>query len=202
VSVANSESLYFNADPMTATSVIDPTIAQPIGSGHFGSAWRNTNSVAMGPGSKWVFPFEANLEGQPTSVKIVVSATKVSAGWDRAGEVAELRKAPERAGVGLRLPWFLVPEVRVNMPPADLDLKIHLPQTEEEIAGSGWTAERHVAVNPGLGTRFTVTGAIPYDACAGDIFLVDVAAYYPNILQVEEATLRYLQVIYVNASRR
>jgi hypothetical protein len=197
VSVANSRSVYFNVDPTTAAAVMDPTIAHPIGSGNFGSAWRNTNSVVMGAGSKWVFPFEANLEGQPASVKIVVTATKVPVGWDRAGEIAELRSALESAGVGLNLPWFLVPAVRLRMPPANLELKIQLPQTEGESAGSTGTAEKHVTVNPGLGTRFTVTGTIPYDARAGDVFLVDVAAHYPNMLQVEKAALRYLQVIYV-----
>ena len=48
VSVANAQSPYFNIDPTIATEVIDPTVPHPAGSGHFGSAWRNTNSVADG----------------------------------------------------------------------------------------------------------------------------------------------------------
>jgi hypothetical protein len=71
VSLANAQSQYFSNDPTTAAAVIDPTVPHPVGSGHFGSAWRNTNSVAMGGEIKiWNFPFVANLGGltRPASI--------------------------------------------------------------------------------------------------------------------------------------
>ena len=40
VSIANPESLVFKVNPTTATDVIDPTVANPPGSGRYGSAWR------------------------------------------------------------------------------------------------------------------------------------------------------------------
>ena len=92
VSVANSESLYFNVDPTTATAVIDPTIAHPSGSGHFGSAWRNTNLIVLGMGMGWRLPFQANFQGiERAPIKLVASATKVSADWERARDPAKKR---------------------------------------------------------------------------------------------------------------
>jgi Kelch motif len=200
VSVANSASLYFNVDPTTATAVIDPTIAHPAGSGHFGSAWRNTNSVVMGMGIRWKFPFHANLQGtEPARVKVVVTATKVPAGWDRAGEVAKLRKTLEGAGVELRLPLFLVPEIRSHLPAADLDLKIDLREGGGEGDCSPGAVERYVKVNPGKETLFTVSGTIPNDARKGDIFLVAVAAQYPATSRAKKAIVEYLEVVYVKA---
>jgi Kelch motif len=53
VSIANPKSPYFSVDPTTAAQVIDPTVAHPPGSFHYGSAWRQTTSVdtlAVSPG--------------------------------------------------------------------------------------------------------------------------------------------------------
>jgi Kelch motif len=199
VSVANSQSLYFNVDPTTATQVIDPTIAQPAASGHFGSAWRNTNSLGVGAGEGLVFPFQANLPGieRPVSVKLAVTATKVAVGFDRAGEAAVLRKALAGAGVHLRLPLFLVPEIRSQLPAADLALKIHIPNVKDEGVRSPGTVEHHVTANPGEATLFTVLGTIPQDARTGDIFLVNVAAHYPPTSRTREAVVEYLEVIYL-----
>ena len=199
VSVANSQSPYFNVDPTMSTEVIDPTIAQPATSGHFGSAWRNTNSLGVGAGEGLVFPFQANLEGieRPVSVKLAVTATKVAVGFNQAGEAAVLRKALAGAGVQLRLPFFLVPEIRSHLPAADLALKIHIPNVKEEGVRSPGTAEHHVTVNPGEAALFTVSGTIPQDARTGDIFLVNVAAHYPSTSRTKEAVVQYLEVIYL-----
>lgn len=199
VSVANSQSLYFKVDPTTATAVVDPTIAQPAASGHFGSAWRNTNSLGVGAGEGLVFPFQANLEGieRPVSVKLAVTASKVAVGFNQLGEAAVLRKVLAGAGVHLRLPFFLVPEIRSHLPAANLALKIHIPNVKDEGVRSPGTAEHHVTVNPGEAALFRVSGTIPHDARTGDIFLVDVAAHYPSTSRTKEAVVQYLEVIYL-----
>jgi hypothetical protein len=198
VSVANSASLYFNVDPTTATAVIDPTVPHPAGSGHFGSAWRNTNSIVLHMGHRWTFPFQANLDGvEPVNVKLAVTAAKVPSGWEREGEAARLAKTLAGAGVDLRLPLFLVPELRKHLPAADLGLKIQRGKGGETGVCSPGRVERHVTVHPGEGTLFTVSGDIPADARPGDIFLVNVAAHYPARSRAKEAIVEYLEVIYV-----
>jgi|HubBroStandDraft_1064217.scaffolds.fasta_scaffold03280_4 hypothetical protein len=198
VSIANSASLYFNVDPTTATAVIDPTIPHPAGSGHFGSAWRNTNSIVLPMGAHWVFPFLANIEGrEPVPVKLVVAANKVPAGWEREGEAAKLGKTLQGAGVDLRLPLFLVPEIRSHLPAAELSLRINLRKVEDKCIFSPCTAEHHVTINPGEGAPFTVSGTVPHDARPGDIFLVNVAAHYPSTSRATQAVVEYLEVIYL-----
>jgi N-acetylneuraminic acid mutarotase len=199
VSIANAQSQYFSNDPTTATAVIDPTVPHPAGSGHFGSAWRNTNSVTMGGEIKvWNFPFVANLDGiEPARVKITATATKVAADWDRTDEMVKLRKVVEGACSNCRLPLFLIPEIRTDLPPADCDVRIRVGGNDVGSSRSRGNAEHHAAVKPGENVPFQVSGRIPDDAQAGDIFLVNVAANYPAARGRKERIVEYLEVIYV-----
>jgi hypothetical protein len=193
VSIANAQSLFFNVDPTMATQVIDPTVPHPQGSGHFGSAWRNTNSSVLGAGGEWRLMFGANLLGtEAATVKVAVAATKVAAGWENTGDAAALRKALAAARVELRQPLFLVPALRAKLPPADLGLKIQLPGVDKAASG-----QQQISVKPGKGTPFAVSGTIPKDAKPGDVFLVDVAAHYPAIAKSKARSVEYLQVVYV-----
>jgi hypothetical protein len=197
VSVANSASKYFNVDPTTGPAVIDPTTPHPPASGHFGSAWRNTNSVSMGVGQGWKFPFGANLHGlEPIRVKLTVAATKVPADWNDRGEIIRLRDVLKGACPDSRLPLFLVPEVRAHLPAAECDLRIGV-QGEHENARSPKKAEHYITVTPGERAFFTVSGKIPDDARVNDIFLVNVAAQYPATRGRKETIVQYLEVIYV-----
>jgi len=197
VSVANAASNYFNIDPMTAAQVIDPTVPHPAGSGHFGSAWRNTNSVAVGAGMGLKLGFHFTFPGlEPAEVKLAVSATRVPVGWERAGEAADLSKALAGSGAALRLPLFLLPELRRRLPEADLDLKIHVQDAHGD-ARHPAAAETRARAHPGELKAFTVSGTIPSDAKPGEIFLMNVAAHYPRRPHAEAKTVEYLSVIYV-----
>lgn len=217
VSVANPASPYFSVDPTTATEVIDPTVAHPPGSGHFGSAWRNTNSITTGIHGILRFPFQATtIRGiEPVPVKIAVTVSKVPADWERTEEVAKVRKTLQGAGSSLRLPLFLVPELRQNLPKADLDVKIQplkadrpegrsqrggpnlIEHVLEELHMTEHSVTEHEITVPPEGAPFTVSATIPRDARKGDIFLLNVAAHYPAKGQVREAIVEYLEVIYV-----
>ena len=194
VSVANPASSYFSTDPTTATAVIDPTAPHPANSDHFGSAWRNTNSISIPRGGIWNFPFRASLGNlEPVRVKISVTANKVAKDWDQAGEAAGLRKALEVTGADLRMPLFMVPELRAKLPVADLKLAINLHG--KALASGG--VEQHVTLEPGIATTFKVSGTVPADAVTGDLFLLNVAAQYPATSRTQEAAVEYLEFIYV-----
>ena len=129
-------------------------------------------------------------------VKLAVTAAKVAVGWDKAQEIARIRRVLEGAGAQLRKPLFLIPEVRSHLPAADCDLRIHAKAEGKEVRSKG-KVERHVDVRKGADTLFTVTGAVPRDAKNGDIFLVNVAANYPATRSAKERVVEYLEVIYV-----
>ena len=122
VSVSNPQSPYFSADPTTATAVIDPTVPHPAGSNHYGSAWRNTNSVAMPPGMIIRWPFGANFsEIEPVRIKLEVTAAKVAIGWDKAPEIA--RNPPGAGGRGRPASQAAVPDPRDPLTPAGRRLR-------------------------------------------------------------------------------
>jgi N-acetylneuraminic acid mutarotase len=198
ITVANAASEYFSQDPTTAPEVIDPTVAHPTGSGHFGSAWRNTNSSVAGARGRIHLIFHPGIPGrEPVPVRIIVTTTKVAAGWERTGEPARLTKLLAGSGAVLRLPLFLLPELRAHLPAADLQLEIHSERAREASHREHGRAELHVTLHPGKGSNeFKVSGAIPHDARPGDIFLVNVAAHYPRP-QRPDAVVEYLEVIYV-----
>jgi N-acetylneuraminic acid mutarotase len=199
VSVANPESLYFNVDPTMGTEVIDPTVAHPAGSGHYGSAWRNTNSVVLGPGMGWRLSFPIRLPRlvEPVGIKLSVTTTHVPVGWERTGMPAEVGNALKGACGDLRLPLFLVPALRRTLPTADLGVRIKRKGGGEDAPYSAARAEFQAVVRPGEEVEFTVSGVIPHHAQAGDIFLVNIAARYPRTSSGREGVVEYLEVIYV-----
>ena len=198
VSVANYQSPYFNVDPTTATEVVDPTVPQPAGSGHFGSAWRNTDSMLVSPGMGWHLGFAAALRTPgPVAVGIEVAAAKVPLGWDRTGDAATLRKTLQFTGAQARVPLFLVPAIRSGFRAAD-DLGVEVRRSGEDRAVRLPAGEHHhLTVSPGQTVRFTVSGKIPLDAHPGDVYLVDVGAHYPPSPARAASTVRFLEVIYV-----
>ena len=201
VSIANAQSPYFNVDPTTATAVIDPTVPHPAGSGHFGSAWRNTNSVAIGGEIKiWNFPFVANLGGiEPARVKLTATATKVAADWDRTDEIVKLRKVVEGACSDCRLPLFLIPEIRAHLPLADCDLRIRVPGDNDEGARARAAgAEHHARSNPVRTRRSKCQAELPDDAQARRHLPHQCRGALSRCgRRRKEAAVEYLEVIYV-----
>ena len=197
-SIANPQSRYFNVDPATAAEVMEPTVAYPAGSGHFGSAWRNTNSMVLGAGA-WKLPLQTSIAlAQPARVKISVAVSKVPTGWQSAEEVTKVRRL-QGAGGDVRLPLLLIPPVRSQLPKADLNLKVQVANThaDDKLVCFPTRIEHHTIINPDQKTLVTVSGNVPADANAGDLFLLDVSAHYPGKAGAREIVVNYLEVIYV-----
>jgi hypothetical protein len=176
--------------------VIDPTVAYPADSRHFGSAWRNTNSYAFSPGMGWVFPFHLSPLREPLTVGLTARAAKVPAGWAEREDVTAIRRALEFAGAANRVPMFLIPELREKLPRADLGLRLHdEDRAAKEAAAEEATSSR--TMRAGEATAFYLSGTVPGDAKKGDIYLVNVAAHYPATKSQRERAVGYLEVIYV-----
>jgi Kelch motif len=194
VSVSCPTSPYFSVNPPAGTDVIDPTVAHPADSFHYGSAWRNTNSLLMAGGMGFVFPFGTGLSQLGRlPVKLGANAVRVPAGWADRDDVAPVRRALEFTGAAGRVPLFLIPELRASLPEADLGLRLYAKEaTKSTDTGHTWAAA--VAGESG---DFYLAGSIPADAQAGDVFLVTVQAHYPATNGACERTVEYLEVIYV-----
>jgi N-acetylneuraminic acid mutarotase len=195
VAISCPTSPYFSVNPATGTEVIDPTVPHPGDSFHFGSAWRNTNSLLMGAGMGLVFPFGTGrqLRPFPLPVKLGANAVKVPAGWQDQSQVAAIKGALEFTGAASRVPLFLIPELRANLPVADLGLRVYSKEKPDDTtAESNWAAA--IAGESG---EFYVAGTIPADARPGDIYLLTVQATYPAADRCEERTVEYLEVIHI-----
>lgn len=197
VSIYCPTSPYFDVKPTTATQVLNPTTPYPADSGHYGSAWRNTNSYAMHGGMRWVFPYHVSSLREPFTVGLAATAAKVPAGFDDHESVTALRRTLEFAGAADRVPMFLIPELRAKLPEADLGLRLHTKGIHGDRDEERPRAQRSLAVPAGGTGAFYVSGTVPADAQQGDIFLVTVEARYPGDKSEPERVVDYLEVIYV-----
>lgn len=200
VSVNNYQAPYFNVDPTSAIDVVSPTLAEPGAPTHFGSAWRNTDSVSVLPRAPWhLWFFAAPRALEPVDVRIHVATAKVPVDFEQNPRVAWLARTLAFVGAQPRVPLFLVPDIREELRPApELDVRIGFPEDEElhhlkEDSHHELEASRHRPV------RFVVTGRVPADATPGEAYLVEVSAHYPDSPGHPAETVRYLEVIYVKA---
>jgi N-acetylneuraminic acid mutarotase len=199
VSVANVASAFFNVDPTTAVMVPDPTVSHPPDTTHFGSAWRNTDSIVVGPGGMWHLRFAATpgLPGGEKPVEISVSTGHVPREFNLEGEAARLSETLTFLGAETRAPLFLAPRVRGDFKAAP-DLAITIGRSDERPPVRLPEGSSHpLQAKPGHPAPFTVSGTIPQDTRLGDAFLVDVSARYPEAPGQPERTVRFLEVIYV-----
>jgi hypothetical protein len=204
VSLSDPAAAFINVDAPTAAQVPDPTIPQPAASGHYASAWRNTDSMGVGPGHIWHLPFTAGTWiREPLAVHIEVITAKVPLRYQETGEAAKLREELRFLGAQPHLPLFLAPRVRSGLKPApELDISISVPKGREEPVRLA-DGERHeLRTSHERPAAFTVRGRIPDDAREGEAFLVDVGAHYPAAEGRSARTVRWLEVLYVTHALR
>ena len=203
VSLSDAAAPFINVDAPTAAQVPDPTVPQPGGSSHYASAWRNTDSMGVGPGHIWHLPFTVFpwfREELPVHIDVITA--KVPLRFEETGEAAKLREELQFLGAEPHLPLFLAPRLRSVLKPApELEISISVPEKEEfERLEEGRhhelrTSHEHPA-------SFRVRGRIPDDAKVGEAFLVDVGAHYPEAEGRPARTIRWLEVLYVMDVRR
>ena len=96
---------------------------------------------------------------------------------------------------------FLIPELRAELPEADLELRLYT-EAYPVRPGSPTGAARHtLTVRASESGGFYLSGRMPSDAQKGDVFLVKVEARYPATESRAERVVDYLEVIYVKKAR-
>jgi hypothetical protein len=198
VSLSDAQAPFINVDATSAAQVPDPTVEHPGGLAHYASAWRNTDSILLGPGHIWHLPFTAGTWlREPLPIKIEVTATRVPVGFEKTGEAAKLRDDLRLLGAAPRTPLFLAPRVRAGLKPApELDISISMPG-KEEFERLADDERRELRTSHKDPAHFTVRGRIPDDAKPGEAFLVDIGAHHPESEGHPARTVRWLQVLYV-----
>ncbi|MFL5863224.1 MAG: Kelch repeat-containing protein [Solirubrobacteraceae bacterium] len=198
VSLSDAQAPFINVDATSAGQVPDPTIPQPGGSGHYASAWRNTDSMSVGVGHIWHLSFTAGTWlREPLPLRIEVTTARIPQRFADTGEAAKLREELRFLGAQPHLPLFLAPRVRSGLEAApELEITISSPGTEKlaPLAEGEHHELRTSHERPG---HFTVHGHIPDDAKVGEAFLVDVGARYPESPGRPASTIRWLEVLYV-----
>jgi hypothetical protein len=194
VSLADPEAQYINVDGTSAVQVPDPAIAQPTGSGHYASAWPNTDSSQVGANIRCHLNFTADtLITDPVPVEVRVTTTRVPADFAQSDLTAELREDLRVLGATPRTPLFLAPRVRAQLEPAhELEIACLCPGSSQERLREG--EHRQLETRHEEPAHFTVHGRIPDDAKPGDVFLVDAGAQYEA---GEARNIGWLQVFYV-----
>jgi hypothetical protein len=197
VSLSDAQAPFINVDATSAAQVPDPTIAHPGATGHYASAWRNTDSGLVMPGHIWQLPFRAGTwVREPIPIKIEVTAAKVPLGFEETGQAAKLREDLRVLGATAPTPLFLAPRVRAGLEPAH-ELEISVSEREKEYERLREGEHRELRTSHGEPASFTVRGRIPDDAKPGEVFLVDVAAHHAEGEGRPARTVRWLQVLYV-----
>ena len=204
VSLSDAAAPFINVDATTAAQVPDPTIPHPGGTSHYASAWRNTDSMGVGPGHIWHLPFiAATWVREPLPVHVNVTTAKVPLRFEETGEAAKLHEELQFMGAQPHLPLFLAPRVRSGLKPApELEISVSSRQEKEEFVRLAEDERHELRTSHERPAAFTVRGRIPDDAQVGEAFLVDVGAHYPEGEGRPARTIRWLEVLYVIDVRR
>ncbi|MFL5861466.1 MAG: kelch repeat-containing protein [Solirubrobacteraceae bacterium] len=198
VSLSDATAPFINVDATTAGQVPNPTVPEPGGSSHYASAWRNTDSIGVGPGHIWHLAFTAvTWIREPLPVHIEVTTARVPLRFAETGEAAKLREELQFLGARPHLPLFLAPRLRSELKAApELNISISIPG-KEEVARLADGDRHELRTSHERPAHFTVHGHIPDDARVGEAFLVDVGAHYTETAGQPASTIRWLEVLYV-----
>jgi len=161
------------------------------------SAWRNTDTQFISPGGPWhiilgLGPIEHF--GPAPKVELQVQTQHVAVNFAQNDRVLEIARA-NRAIYG-NAPIYLIPEVRATLPTVELKHEITLVSKGKIEQHSD--RSRHILnFEHARDTQFKVSGAVPANAKAGDIYLVQITAHYPKTGRIPAKAVGFLEVLVV-----
>lgn len=197
VSIDTDDSPCQFAPTSSADSV---NIPNPLPIGHNCSAWRNTNTISVSPGTEWNFEIalgDIQHYGE-AQIAIEFNVQHAAADFARNEEAFEVIKRHQR--IYAKTPPYLIPVLRKKLPVADLKPVIKLVSKGEieERNGEGYL----LRFADKTATGFKVAGVVPADAKAGDTFLVQLTAHYPKTGRVPAKSIGFLQILVVRDNLR
>jgi len=182
----------------TALQIPDPGYSDT----HQCSAWRNTDSMLVGPGGHFGFHFGLgvipfHLE-EP--VLLEINAKHVPATWIKTPVVQGIADTLRAVGAKSNVPLYLLPGLRQGLKTVAVKPKVkakHGLEMKEREPGVWLLRPKEQAE-----TSLEISGEVPASAKAGDVLLVNVLATYPRIKGRAARTVEFLEFVFVKDKKR
>jgi Pro-kumamolisin, activation domain len=170
---------------------------------HQCSAWRNTDSMLVGPGGR--FGFHIGLGVIPfhleEPVLLEIDAKHVPASWTQTPVVLGIADTLRAVGAKSNLPLYLLPRLRQRLMTAPVNPRVkakHGLEVKERAPGV-WLLRPDERAET---TSLEISGEVPGHAAAGDVLLVNVTATYTRIRDRAPRTVEFLEFVYVTDRKR
>lgn len=194
-----SPSTGCDVDATTALDIPDPGYSDT----HQCSAWRNTDSMMVGPGGRFGFHIGLGvIRFEPEErVLLEINTRHVPAEWKRTAAALELADTLRAAGAKSNVPLYLLPGLQRELVAAPLKPKVKAVrglEIKEREPGMWWVRAEKGAKNNAL----EISGNVPENAKAGDVLLVNVTATYPRNKKRAARTIDFLEFVHVGKPKK
>jgi hypothetical protein len=188
-----------DTDATTALEIPNPGYSDT----HQCSAWRNTDSMAVGPGARWGFHiglgvFPHRIE-EP--VLLEINAKHVPALWARTPVAQGIADTLRAVGAKSNVPLYLLPGLRQGLVtvPVKPTVKAKRGLEVKEREPGVWQLRPDERAET---TSLEISGEVPGSAKTGDVLLVNVTATYPRIKGRAARTVEFLEFVFVTDKKR
>jgi len=193
-----SASTGCTVDATTALQIPNPGSSMT----HECSAWRNTDSMLVGPGGH--FGFHLGLGVIPfhleEPVLLEIDTKHVPALWAQTPVARGIADTLRAVGAKSNLPLYLLPGLRQGLATVPVKPKVKAKRGLEvkEREPGIWLVRPEEKVE----TSLEISGEVPANTAAGDVLLVNVTATYPRIKGRPARTVEFLEFVYVTDRKR
>jgi len=165
---------------------------------HECSAWRNSDSMVMGPHSR--FGFNIGFGRIPVQfrgeIQLDIQPIHIPAQWRDVAGVKDLENILSLIGAKSNYPLYLLPNLRNHFNTIYLKTEV-LPKRGGKITERSAGKWHFVPEERDEITQLEITGHLPETAKHGDIVLVMVTAHYPAVEKMHARAVQFLEVIHV-----
>ncbi|HTX74895.1 MAG TPA: protease pro-enzyme activation domain-containing protein [Terracidiphilus sp.] len=188
-----------DTDATTALEIPSPGYSDT----HQCSAWRNTDSMSVGPGGHFGFHLGLGVihfEGEET-VLLEINTKHVPAAWTRTPAALNIADTLRATGATSNVPLYLLPGLQRELVTVPVKPRVKAVRGLEVKEGEPgiWLIRPE---NGAEANSLEISGDVPEDTAAGDVLLVNVTATYPRTRDRAARTIEFLQFVYVNNRKK